>query len=359
MSPRRPTLAEPPAESDGEGDLAVDSTRRRPPPKQSGQFLAEALAPRLRGPRNLDDFQRMFPDEASCLLYAAAVRWSDGFACPHCQAATQAETSGGGLVRCALCGEVSTPTTGTMLERSPLPLRTWLRALFELVSTESGADMRRLRGVLGTTRPELVVSWLQALRDVFDKVWREPLRGLVEVAKVPIEVMARSERGRPHMRHAMVAVAVEVRGGDELGGVRVRSLPRVEPSAMQSFVRASVADGSAVRTSHWHGYQRLSKLGYEHVVAPNPPGDERAMRVVGQVASILRLWLFGTPAVELDRLDYYLAEFTFRYDARLQLSPSDRSAMFDKVLRLVLETDGRAARARPMPGVGGKLGRAG
>ncbi|MGA8155570.1 MAG: transposase, partial [Rhodoplanes sp.] len=40
-----------------------------------------------RFPQSLPEFQRLFPDDAACAAYLEKARWSDGFVCPHCQAA--------------------------------------------------------------------------------------------------------------------------------------------------------------------------------------------------------------------------------------------------------------------------------
>ena len=35
-------------------------------------------------PHSLPEFQRLFPDDATCAAYLEKARWGDGFACPHC-----------------------------------------------------------------------------------------------------------------------------------------------------------------------------------------------------------------------------------------------------------------------------------
>ena len=53
-----------------------------------------------------------------------------------------------------------------------------------------------------------------------------------------------------------------------------------------------------------------------------------------QVASLLRLWLWASRPVQLGRLDPYLDEFAFRFDANLRFAAHDRASRFDAVLRL-------------------------
>jgi hypothetical protein len=38
-------------------------------------------------PKSLPDFQRLFPDDAACAKYLEAIRFRDGFVCPHCDTA--------------------------------------------------------------------------------------------------------------------------------------------------------------------------------------------------------------------------------------------------------------------------------
>lgn len=212
----------------------------------------------------------------------------------------------------------------------------WLRGIWELVSHESGANTERLRKLLPGSDPELVLEWLDAVQLIFDKPWSEPLTGLVELAKVPIELVVQDHRGRATSRHGMVAIAVEAKPRGELGAVRVRRLPRVDPQTMLGFVRSAVAPKTCIRTGPWRGYTSLRQRGYGHIVATRAEGDD-AMTLVQQVASLLRLWLWSTRAVGMDRLDYYLSEFTFRFNARLHYAASDRTAMFDDILRLALD----------------------
>ena len=78
---------------------------------------------------------------------------------------------------------------------------------------------------------------------------------------------------------------------------------------------------SAVHTDGWQGYGGLSDKGYHHEVTSikksNKLGHELLPRV-HRVSSLLKRWLLGTHqgAVLPLHLDYYLDEFTFRFNRR-------------------------------------------
>lgn len=77
--------------------------------------------------------------------------------------------------------------------------------------------------------------------------------------------------------------------------------------------------GSIVRTDGWNGYNRLKALGYVHeAVRKNADVGDNLLPRCNRVAALLKRWLMGTHqgAVSHDHLDYYLDEYTFRFNRR-------------------------------------------
>jgi hypothetical protein len=69
----------------------------------------------------------------------------------------------------------------------------------------------------------------------------------------------------------------------------------------------------------WSGYNRLGIRGYGHkVIQPADEGDAPLLPRGNLVASLLKRWLLGTRqgVVRPSHLDYYLDEFTFRFNRR-------------------------------------------
>ena len=72
-------------------------------------------------------------------------------------------------------------------------------------------------------------------------------------------------------------------------------------------------------------YDRLEQSGYGHRITFVKGQRESAAALlprVHQVVSLLKRWLLGTHhgAVSFDHLDYYLDEFTFRFNRRTSRS---------------------------------------
>ena len=81
-----------------------------------------------------------------------------------------------------------------------------------------------------------------------------------------------------------------------------------------------------MHTDGWKPYQGLEQLGYQHEVS-KLKGQEISAATellprVHRVAALLKRWLLGTHqgAIAPEHLDYYLDEFTFRFNRRTSAS---------------------------------------
>ena len=104
-----------------------------------------------------------------------------------------------------------------------------------------------------------------------------------------------------------------------VGRVRIQRVNCVSAAELSAFVRASVESGAIVHTNGWSGYSDLREHGYIHaktVISSTGDPAHIAMPAVHRVASLLKRWLLGTHqgAVSRKHMDYYLDEFTFRFN---------------------------------------------
>jgi len=86
-----------------------------------------------------------------------------------------------------------------------------------------------------------------------------------------------------------------------------------------------------VRTDGWGGYGQLTSLGYVHaVVRETGEVGENLLPLAHRAASLLKRWLLGTHqgAVRASHLDYYLDEFTFRFNRRTSGSRGNSSTVW-------------------------------
>jgi hypothetical protein len=118
---------------------------------------------------------------------------------------------------------------------------------------------------------------------------------------------------------------------------RVRDASR---ESLEQFLQANIEPGAVIHTDAWRGYARIESLGYLHEVTPVGDHGRLAhivMPRVNRVVSLLKRWLLGTHqgAVGHEQLDYYLDEFTFRFNRRKSHS---RGKLFYRLLQQAAAT---------------------
>ena len=87
---------------------------------------------------------QMFPDAESARLFLESRIWSDGVTCPTCKGTENITTRKGGFYRCNPCKQDFTIRTGTIFERSHVPLHKWLYAMYLLVTARKGISSMQI-----------------------------------------------------------------------------------------------------------------------------------------------------------------------------------------------------------------------
>src|SRR5437660_1707796 len=106
----------------------------------------------------------IFTDEAKAAAHMEAGRWPDGVSCPHCGSLNVHRMGGetqAGMFLCNGCREKFTVRTGTIFERSHIPLHKWLLATHLMAASKKGISAHQLHRMLGITYKS---AWFMAHR---------------------------------------------------------------------------------------------------------------------------------------------------------------------------------------------------
>jgi len=292
-------------------------------------------------PASLLEFEKCFATEEACREYLVRLRWPEGFRCPRCGSDRSWTTGRSGLLECAACHHQTSVTAGTLFEGTRKPLRLWFRAMWLITSQKNGVSALGLQRQLGIARYETVWTWLHKLRRAMVRPGRDRLSGRVEVDETYVggEEKGVRFRGRGSEK-ALVVVAAE-ENGRGIGRIRLQRVEGPSAECLLGFIEKSITPGSLVHTDGWRAYGGLPSKGYEHQVTrlkiAGKPGHELLPRV-HRVASLLKRWWLGTHqgAIRAEHLDYYLDEFTFRFNRRLSRA---RGKLFYRLVQQAVEVE--------------------
>lgn len=291
-------------------------------------------------PQNLVEFLARFSDDSSCRTYLEQIRWPNGFCCPNCSGNRTWPAGREGLWECATCHHQTTATAGTIFDRTRKPLRLWFLAIWLITSEKNGISALGLQRELGFARYETVWTWLHKLRRAMVRPNRDRLSGHIEVDETYLGGGGEAIRGRGAEKKYIVVIAAEQKGTG-IGRIRLRRVEDVSHNSLIRCVQEVCEPGSQVHTDGWRGYSGLSTNGYRHKITVIDRTHKLASELlprVHRVASLLKRWLLGTHqgAVGPTHLDYYLDEFTFRFNRR---KSKKRGKLFYRLVQQAVEVD--------------------
>jgi len=290
-------------------------------------------------PRNLREFDLRFGNDEDCREYLRQLRWAEGFRCPRC-GCRQSSPVRTVLLRCQECRHQVSVTAGTIFQDTRVPLRLWFQAMWWVMTQKNGASALGLQHILGLSRYETAWTMLHRLRRAMMRPGRDLLAGRVEVDECYVGGPEEDLPGRLNLDKTLVVVAAE-EDGPGIGRIRMRQIPDASAASLVPFVGDSIAPGSVVHTDGWLGYSPLEDKGFAHEVTYVKGKKEAAAQLLPRVhlvISLLKRWLMGTHqgAVSHKHLDYYLDEFTFRFNRRKSKS---RGKLFFRLAQQAVAVD--------------------
>ena len=295
-------------------------------------------------PRTFAEFIARFDSEEACRDYVEDVRWRDGFVCPKCGAMESYWRMGNGLRRCTACRARTSATAGTVFDKTRYPLRTWFHVIWHIVGQKNGVSALGLQRELGFGSYQTAWVWMHKMRRAMVNPDRSMLGGpgsTVEVDETFVGGIRSKQRGgRSPLGKAVVGIAVEGEG-TRAGRVRLERLPNTEKDTLTEFVLSNIERGSIVHTDAYSGYNDIGRYDFRHVLTNMSSADALDAHVsmphAHRVASLLKRWLLGTHqgGMSREQLDYYLDEFTFRFNRR---SSRSRGLLFYRLIEGAVAT---------------------
>lgn len=262
----------------------------------------------------------LFPDSETARIYLEARLWPDGPKCPDCGGKDRITVRKAGFYRCNACKDFDfTVRTGTIFERSKVPLHKWVYAMYLLVTARKGISSMQLAKEIGVTQK---TAWfiLGRLREACSAPNSiDKLKGVVEIDEAFFGGKEANKHERKKLRAGRGAVGkVAVLGMRERGG---RTVAKVTPvrslDVAHSEIHANVEVGTQLYTDAHLIFQDLDGLFYRHETVNHAAGEYARGPVstnsIESVWAVLKRGLHGVyHHASAKHLSRYIDEFAWR-----------------------------------------------
>ena len=242
----------------------------------------------------------MFPNAEAAREFLEDHRWGGHVHCPTCgkDRVTARKGKRLGYYRCRDCEDEFTVRTGTIFERSHVPLHKWLYAIYLLVAARKGISSMQLSKQLSVTQ---ATAWfmLGRLREAWGGDMGK-LAGIVEVDEAYIGGKEKNEHPGKKLNAGRGTVGKQpVLGLRERGTGKSVAMPieGTNNAALRAQIEKHLEPGSLIHTDEHSSYDNLPGYTRSHVkhgAGEYVGANDIHVNSAGSIWALLNRSVYGT-----------------------------------------------------------------
>jgi len=276
---------------------------------------------------SLPAFLKRYGSERQCEQALEASRWPQGLVCPRCAdtAHSRFQRSGATYWQCSACHRQTSLRSGTVMDNSKLPLRTWLLGMYLLGQSKTNLSALELMRHLGVSYP---AAWRMKHKLMQAMAQREADRKLGGIVQLDDAYLGgernggKAGRGSENKRPFVIAVETTEDGRPRRAAID--PVPGFTKAALLEWSRHRLHSGADVYSDGLGAFRAL-EAEHAHTVIE---GSDRSRceaenaRWVNVVLSNLKRSLDGAyHAFKFAKYaQRYLAETMWRFNRRFDLT---------------------------------------
>lgn len=259
---------------------------------------------------SLFEFQKLFPDEQSCMEYLAKLKWPSGFACEKCKHTKYCKGKLKQTRQCTGCGYQATPTSGTMFHKVKFPLLKAFYILYFMSTNKKGISSTELSRKLNLRQK---TCWLfrKKVAQSMKSSKQYPLKGTVEVDEMVVGQQEEGVVGRANKKKKLVIVGIEKKGKG-ISRMYAKVVASGSEESFKPFFTEHIDSQANIRTDGWSTYQTFMSE-YPNLKQEKSEKKGKNFKDMHRVIMMLKAWLRGTHHSVMHLQDY-LDEYAYQFN---------------------------------------------
>ncbi|MFZ3328158.1 MAG: IS1595 family transposase [Methylocella sp.] len=275
----------------------------------------------------------IFTDEAKATAHMEADRWPDRAYCPHCGSLNVHKMAGktqAGMFLCNDCRDKFTVRTGSIFERSHIPLRKWLLATYLMAASKKGMSALQLSRMLGLSYES---AWFMChrIREGMKPVGETSIGGTNKVVEADETFIGGKAKNRAYAKkepkkHTVMTLV------ERDGESRSFHVANVKAKTLREKIVTTVNRKSHLMTDELASYEKVGKEFENHTAVNHSANEYVKLGSFTHVNtaecrfSLMKRAVFGTHhSISEAHLPRYLAEWDFKWNTR-NLGDMERAA---------------------------------